>query len=51
MAGFAKFETVKKYKLLPNLWTIEKGEITPSLKVVRKVVESNYQSVIDSMYN
>jgi len=51
MAGFAKFETVKKYKLLPNLWTIEKGEITPSLKVVRKVVELNYQSVIDSMYN
>ena len=51
MAGFAKFETVKKYKLLPNLWTIEKGEITPSLKVVRKVVESNYQSLIDSMYN
>ena len=27
MAGFAKFETVKKYKLLPNLWTIEKGEL------------------------
>ena len=50
MAGFAKFETVKKYKLLPSLWTIENGEITPSLKVVRKVVESNYKSLIDSMY-
>ena len=51
MADFAKFETVKKYKLLPDLWTIDKGEMTPSLKVVRKVVESNYQSIIDSMYN
>ena len=50
MEGFSKFETVKKYKLLPNLWTLEKEELTPSLKVVRKKIEINYKDIIDEMY-
>ena len=50
MKDFAKFETVKEYKLLPDLWTIDKGEMTPSLKVVRKTVQENYKEIIDSIY-
>ena len=51
MESFAKFETVKEYKLLPEPWTIDKGEMTPSLKVVRKTVENNYKELIESIYN
>ena len=51
MKDFSKYETVKKYKLLSAPWTLDKGEITPSLKVVRKKVENNYIKLIDSIYN
>lgn len=48
--GFAQFETVKKIALLPREWTIADNELTPTLKVKRKVVEERYREVIDSMY-
>jgi len=47
----ARFEQIKKFKLLINEFTIESGELTPSLKVKRKVVEKNYASVIDAIYS
>jgi long-chain acyl-CoA synthetase len=50
MESFAHYEKVKKYRLLPEQFTIDKGEITPSLKVIRKVVVKNYTDVIDIMY-
>jgi long-chain acyl-CoA synthetase len=50
MKGFAHYEKVKKYRLLPELFTIDRGEITPSLKVIRKAVEKNYADIIDIMY-
>jgi len=50
MEKFSNYEKVKKYKLLNNLWTLEKGEITPSLKVVRRKVVKNYKDLIDSIY-
>jgi long-chain acyl-CoA synthetase len=50
MIKFSKFECVKKYKLLPDLWTLEKGEITPSMKVVRKTVIANYSDLIEQIY-
>ena len=50
MIKFSKFECVKKYKLLPDLWTLEKGEITPSMKVVRKIVIANYADLIEQIY-
>jgi len=46
----AKFETVKKFTILPRDLTIEEGELTPSLKVKRKAVERKYQQVLDDMY-
>ena len=46
----AKFETPKKVLLLENDFTIESGELTPTLKVKRRVVEKRYQDQIDSAY-
>ncbi|PYP38414.1 MAG: long-chain fatty acid--CoA ligase [Gemmatimonadetes bacterium] len=46
----AKFETPKKVVLLENDFTIESGELTPTLKVKRRVVEKRYKDVIDAAY-
>ena len=46
----AKFETPKKVVLLENDFTIESGELTPTLKVKRRVVEKRYKDVIDATY-
>ena len=51
MINFSKFERVKKYKLLTDLWTLENEEITPSMKVVRKKVISNCSNIIEEIYN
>ena len=45
-----RWETIKKWRLLDHDLTIESGELTPSMKVKRNVVESNYAKVIDEMY-
>lgn len=47
----APFERVKKIALLEKEFTIESGELTPSLKIKRNVVEKRYKEVIDSLYN
>jgi len=47
----ANFEKVKKFKLLNREFCMKKGEITPTLKLRRKVIESEYKKDIDEMYN
>lgn len=47
----AKFEQVKKFKLLPKAFSMEKGELTPTLKLRRKVINDRYQDEIEEMYN
>lgn len=46
----APFERVKKIAFLEKEFTIESGELTPSLKIKRNVVEKKYRDVIDSLY-
>jgi len=46
----AKFEMPKKVVLIERDFTIDSGELTPSLKVKRRVVEKNYRAVIDRAY-
>lgn len=44
------FSTVKKFRLLPREFTIQDGELTPSLKLKRRVVEQRYRDLIEAMY-
>ncbi|HEX7836739.1 MAG TPA: long-chain fatty acid--CoA ligase [Kofleriaceae bacterium] len=46
----AKYETVKQFAILPKDLTVDEGELTPSLKVKRKVVEKKYAGLLDKMY-
>jgi long-chain acyl-CoA synthetase len=46
----ASFERPKKFILLPREFSIEDGELTPSLKVKRRVVESGLEASIDALY-
>jgi len=47
---FGRVEQIKKFKLMPREFTQESGELTPTLKLKRKVVTSRYQSEIDKLY-
>ena len=46
----ASYESIKKFHILPRDFTIEDGELTPTLKVKRKVVTQRNQADIDAMY-
>lgn len=46
----ANYEKVRKFKILDKPFTIESGEITPSLKIKRKFVEERYAYLIEGMY-
>ena len=45
-----RWETIKKWELLDHDLTVESGELTPSMKVKRNVVEDNYKAPIDGFY-
>jgi len=48
--ALASYEKIKKIALLDRDFEIDKGEITPTLKVKRNIVEDKYRDIIDSMY-
>ncbi|MFA4907793.1 MAG: hypothetical protein WC602_05975 [archaeon] len=47
---FARYEKVKKFMLLPEPLSIDKGEMTPSLKIKRSTLEAKYKEQIDQLY-
>ena len=47
---FNHVEQVKKFELLPEEWTIESGELTPTLKLKRKVIMEKFKPAIDRIY-
>ena len=49
-AGFASVEQVKKFRLIDILLTADDEELTPTMKLKRKVVEEKYRGLIDDMY-
>ena len=48
--SFAQWERVKKIQVLPQQFTIENGELTPTMKLKRKPIRERYQSIIEAMY-
>jgi long-chain acyl-CoA synthetase len=48
---FGQWETIKRFELLPDEWTIDGGELTPTLKVKRKIVTEKYQALIEKLYS
>jgi long-chain acyl-CoA synthetase len=48
--GLARYEQIRKFDLLPAEFTIEGGEITPTMKIKRRVVTEKYGEVIDALY-
>jgi long-chain acyl-CoA synthetase len=48
--GLNRWETIKDVRILPRDLSVEEGELTPSLKIKRKVVETTFADVIESMY-
>ena len=48
--SLAQFERVKRFALLPTEFTMERGELTPTMKVRRQVVEQHWRPLIDTIY-
>src|SRR5688572_15636526 len=48
---FNQVEQVKRFELLPHEWTIDSGELTPTLKLKRKVIMEKYRDVLGRIYN
>ena len=50
LQGLARYEMPKKIALLEHDFSIERGELTPTLKVKRRIIDQSYKNVIDSLY-
>jgi long-chain acyl-CoA synthetase len=48
---FGHWEQIKKFKLLHKPWTVETGELTPTLKLKRRVILNKCDSIIESFYS
>ena len=48
--SLANFETVKRFRVVADEWTQESGELTPSMKLKRRVITAQYAAVIDALY-
>lgn len=46
----AKYERIRRFRILPKPFTIESGELSPKLSLRRHIIEQNYSSIIESMY-
>lgn len=50
MKDYARVEQIRRFTLLPKEFSVETGELTPTLKIKRKVINVNFSSQIDAMY-
>ena len=50
-ADFAKWEKVKRFEILPQEWTTDSGEVTPTLKLKRKVILKKFKDAVERIYD
>jgi len=48
--SLSDFERIKRYKLIPDVWSSETGELSPTLKLKRKFISEKYSSLINEIY-
>jgi long-chain acyl-CoA synthetase len=48
--NFARHEQIKKWEIIPDKWTVESGELSPTLKLRRKHLNCKYARLIEEMY-
>lgn len=46
----SRYEQIKKFWIMPAAWTVETGELTPTLKLKRRIISDKFKSVIESLY-
>ena len=51
MASFSRYERIRKFTLIPTEFSQEKNELTPTLKLKRRVLLAEYAEIIDRMYS
>jgi long-chain acyl-CoA synthetase len=49
-AGLANFETLKRFRVVADEWSIDSGELTPSMKLKRRVLMERYAGVVSELY-
>lgn len=48
---FGHWEQIKKFELTPDVWSVESGHLTPTLKLKRKVIQEKYKDLYNKIYN
>ena len=48
--NFAKWEKVKQFRLTPDVWSIDNGHLTPTMKLRRKIVKQKYIALYNDIY-
>jgi long-subunit acyl-CoA synthetase (AMP-forming) len=46
----ARYQTIKKFEMLPHMLSVDGGELTPTFKVKRNIINTHYKGIIDGMY-
>ena len=47
---FGKWEQIKRFKLTPEVWGIDSGHLTPTMKMKRSVIKEKYHTLVESIY-
>ncbi|MEX2350161.1 MAG: long-chain fatty acid--CoA ligase [Flavobacteriaceae bacterium] len=48
---FGKWEKIKRFELTPEIWSVEAGHLTPTMKLKRRVVKERYKNLYEKIYN
>jgi long-chain acyl-CoA synthetase len=51
MKNFSRYESIRKFALIADEWTVDKGELTPKMSIKRKVVIEKHKDEIEAIYN